>query len=216
MDNSEKKLQPLIKNKEQQLDVSYWNTRWEMSETGWDTGFASPSITDYLSRYHDKKAAILIPGCGNAYEAEYLLLNGFTNITLIDLAPKAVERLHAKFENQEGIRILCEDFFLHQGAYDLIIEQTFFCAIDPGKRINYSNKMASLLNPHGKLVGVLFNRAFTHQGPPFGGDLPEYNSIFEPNFELITMTECYNSVPARMGSEVFIIFQKKQSREFAS
>ncbi len=216
MENGEKKLQPLTKNKEQQLDVSYWNERWEMSETGWDTGFASPSITNYLSQYPNKEAAILIPGCGNAYEAEYLLSNGFTNITLIDIAPKAVEGLQAKFENQEGIRILCEDFFLHQGTYDLVIEQTFFCAIDPKKRNSYSNKMTSLLNPHGKLIGVLFNRTFTHQGPPFGGDLLEYNSIFEPNFEITTMAECYNSVPARMGSEVFINLQKKQNREFAS
>lgn len=216
MQHREKKLQPLTKNNEQQLDVSYWNTRWEMSETGWDTGFASPSITNYLSQYHNKEAAILIPGCGNAYEAEYLLLNGFTNITLIDIAPKAVELLQAKFENQEGIRILCEDFFLHQGTYDLVIEQTFFCAIDPEKRINYSNKMASLLNPHGKLIGVLFNREFAHQGPPFGGSLPEYNPIFEPDFEIKTMAECYNSIPARMGSEVFINLQKKENGKFPS
>ena len=212
MEKGEKKLQHLTKTNEQQLDASYWNTRWEMSKTGWDIGFASPSITNYLSQYQNKEAAILIPGCGNAYEAEYLILNGFTNITLIDIAPKAVELLQVKFENQEGIRILCEDFFQHQETYDLIIEQTFFCAIDPKERTHYSNKMDSLLRPHGRVIGVLFNREFTHQGPPFGCNSLEYKPIFDPNFEIITMVECYNSVPARMGSEVFINLRKKQHR----
>lgn len=193
------------------LDASYWNTRWEMSETGWDTGFASPAITGYLSQYQNKEAAILIPGCGNAYEAEYLLSNGFTNITLIDISQKAAEILRKKFENQKGIKILCEDFFQHQGNYDLVIEQTFFCAIDPEKRINYSNKMASLLNPQGKLIGVLFNRKFTHQGPPFGGNTTEYEAVFEPNFEIRVMADCYNSIPSRNGSEVFINLFKKQN-----
>jgi 2-keto-3-deoxy-6-phosphogluconate aldolase len=63
------------------------------NETGWDLGKASPAITHYMTQYRDKKAAILIPGCGNAYETEFLIDHGFTNITLIDIAPKAVEAL---------------------------------------------------------------------------------------------------------------------------
>ena len=107
-------------------DQTYWNTRWEKGETGWDIGYAAPAITEYMLQYPDKKAAILIPGCGNAYEAEWLAQQGFTNITVIDIAPKAVARLKEKFQHLLSVKIFCEDFFHHHGKYDLIIEQTFF------------------------------------------------------------------------------------------
>src|SRR5690606_7045253 len=84
-------------------------------KTGWDIGYPSPAITKYMDGIADKNTAILIPGCGNAYEAEYLIQQGFTNITLIDIAPLAVENLKKKFEGQSAISILCEDFFEHKG-----------------------------------------------------------------------------------------------------
>ena len=125
------------------IDQKYWNERWEKSETGWDVGYASPAITEYLKQYSNKNAAILIPGCGNAYEAAFLVENGFTDITLIDIAPKAVEMLKKNFTNSPQVKIICEDFFLHEGKYDLIVEQTFFCAIPPSRRKEYANKFTS-------------------------------------------------------------------------
>jgi hypothetical protein len=49
-----------------------------------------PSIT-IIQAYvvTDKTNRILIPSCGNSYEAEYLLEQGFTN-TVIDIAPTSV------------------------------------------------------------------------------------------------------------------------------
>jgi methyl halide transferase len=45
----------------------------------------------------------------------------------------------------------------HLPEFDLIVEQTFFCAIDPSLRKNYFKKVHQLLKPGGKLVGLLFN-----------------------------------------------------------
>lgn len=210
MDNEEKKLQHPANAHEHPFDALYWETRWKKGETGWDTGFASPAITEYLAQYPNKQASILIPGCGNAHEAEYLLSKGFSSVTLIDISPKAVEILQTKFKNPDELTILCGDFFQHEGSYDLIIEQTFFCAISPEKRKNYSDKMSSLLNPNGKLIGVLFDRTFEHTGPPFGGNAEEYKRTFEPNFKIKTMEKCRNSVPSRVDSELFINLQKTQ------
>lgn len=200
----EKNVQCCVTQCENPLDQAYWNTRWQNKEMGWDIGYASPAITEYMAQYSNKNAAILIPGCGNAYEAEYLVVNGFTNITLIDIAPKAVEVLNAKFINIPQITVLCEDFFQHQGNYDLIIEQTFFCAIPPDRRKEYAEKAASLLNENGKIIGMLFDTTFEKQGPPFGGCPCEYKPIFEPHFSIKTMEKCYNSIPPRADSEVFI------------
>lgn len=196
-------------NSEKILDKDFWNDRWERQETGWDIGYASPAITEFMKDYPNKDAAILIPGCGNAYEAEFLLEAGFTNITLIDIAPKAVERLQQKFQSNPEIQILCEDYFEHKGIYDLQLEQTFFCALNSDFRNIFSDKVSSLLKVGGAFVGVLFNREFELQGPPFGGSKEKYFEIFSKQFEIKKLENCYNSIPPRKDSELFIHLIKK-------
>jgi hypothetical protein len=46
------------------------------NETGWDLGQVSPPLKAYIDQLTDKNLRILIPGCGNSYEAEYLLEKG--------------------------------------------------------------------------------------------------------------------------------------------
>ncbi len=191
------------------LDKSFWNYRWENRLTGWDIGYASPAIARYLDQYPNRDAAVLIPGCGNAHEAIYLIELGFSNINLLDIAPKAVQILEQKFEKYPQVKVFGEDFFDHQGCYDLIIEQTFFCTMPLERRSEYVKKMVSLLNNQGKIVGLLFDKIFEHQGPPFGGTAAEYSTLFEPYFELKTLSSCYNSITPREKSELFVNFIKK-------
>jgi hypothetical protein len=193
------------------FDKTYWENRWQNNEIGWDIGHPSPAITDYLDQYENKNASILIPGCGNAYEAEYLIKKGFSNITLIDISPKAVEKLKEKFITIPEVKILCTDFFTHQARYDLVIEQTFFCAILPSKRTDYVNHASELLNDNAKIIGVLFNKEFNQPNPPFGGSIIDYKNLFEPFFTIKKMEECYNSILPRKNSEVFINFIKKMT-----
>lgn len=192
-----------------QLDQSFWNSRWENHQTGWDIGIASPAITTYMQQYTNKDAAILIPGCGNAHEAEWLLQNGFSNISLIDIAPKAVEQLKHRYVKHPQVKVMLGDFFEHQAQYDLLIEQTFFCAIDPNLRTNYVAQSSALLKPSGKIIGVLFNTTFEKAGPPFGGNTAEYQALFETDFAIKKMENCYNSIKPRANTEVFINFVKK-------
>jgi len=193
--------------KPQTLDDAYWSSRYQQKQTGWDIGGASGPLTHYIDQLSNKDLRILIPGCGNAYEAAYLLEKGFRNITLIDISKTLVEDLQKKFGEQR-IRILHGDFFEHTGQYDLVLEQTFFCAIDPQHRSHYATKMNSLLAPGGKLAGVLFNRTF-EGGPPFGGNVAEYTSHFENLFEIKIMEPCYNSILPRKNAEAFIRLAKK-------
>ncbi len=191
------------------LKAEWWEQRWKNGQTGWDIGHASPPITEYMAQHTNKNAAILIPGCGNAHEAEYLIENGFQDITLLDISPTAVELAKKKFADYPQIRVICDDFFKHDGKYDLIIEQTFFCTLLPEGRYMYANKAYELLNKGGKIVGVLFGIPFPHQGPPFGGTSAEYKSIFEKKFHIQTMDECYNSIKPRAGNELFINLVRK-------
>jgi methyl halide transferase len=194
---------------ERPLDEKYWNEQYQANETGWDLGEVSPPVKGFIDTIDNKNISILIPGCGNSYEAEYLLARGFTNITLIDISPILVERLQKKFEGKANIRIVHGDFFEHKAKYDLIIEQTFFCALPPVLRPAYVQKMYELLNEGGMLAGLLFNKSF-EKGPPFGGSLPEYEKLFKAAFDFINMKPCINSIKERADTEVWIQLQKKE------
>ncbi len=193
---------------EKELNQQYWNSQYQNNTTGWDMKQVSPPLKAYIDQLTNKEQQILIPGCGNSYEAEYLLNQGFTNITLIDIAPALVETLQKKFAGRSSIRVVLGNFFEHTGNYDLILEQTFFCALDPVLRPAYVAKMHELLKPNGTLAGLLFNREFDG-GPPFGGSEGEYRKLFAENFRIKTLEPCYNSFIKRAGTEVFMIFIRK-------
>ena len=162
-----------------------------------------------MGQYPHKNASILIPGCGNAYEAMSLVEMGFQQIVLLDISEQAVSRLGERFGAMPEVKLVCDDFFTHKGAYDLIIEQTFFCALDPSLRSAYVRKADSLLKEGGRLMGLLFDRDFEAAGPPFGGHKEEYLTLFSPHFHIHKMDPCYNSIPPRAGYELFINLLKK-------
>ena len=186
------------------LNADYWDARYQNQQTGLDLGEVSSPLKNYIDQLDNKTLRILIPGAGNSYEAEYLSQQGFKNITVVDISPSLIQKLKQKHKDNTSLTFLCEDFFEHSGTYDLILEQTFFCAIDPSLRGDYAKKVSELLSPTGKLVGVLFNCEFEAAGPPFGGNIEDYLKLFDEYFNHISMQVCYNSVAPRMGREVFV------------
>lgn len=184
------------------LSAEFWSDRYASSRTGWDLGEVSPPIKSYIDQLTNKELKILIPGCGNGYEAEYLWNQGFKNVHVVDLAAAPLENLNERCPELPKSQLHQGDFFKHEGQYDLIFEQTMFCAIDPSLRQDYATKVLELLKSGGKLVGVLFNRDFDG-GPPYGGNKAEYQTYFKA-FSKIEMEECYNSIEPRQGSELFI------------
>lgn len=184
----------------------YWEDRWAQHQTGWDIGFPSPALCKFIDTIEDKDAAILIPGCGNAYEAGYLLSKGFNNVTVIDIAATAVAHIRNRYE---GLTVLHQDFFDHQGQYDYILEQTFFCALPSSLREAYVNKMHDLLKEEAVLAGLLFDVEFEKEGPPFGGSKVEYISLFSEKFEIIELNITNESIQPRSGSELFFRMSRK-------
>lgn len=185
----------------------FWKERYDAGQTKWDLGQISPPLKSYIDQLQNKELSILIPGCGNAYEASYLFENGFKNVHVIDIVEEPLTAFQMKNPDFPSKQIICGDFFQLEQTFDLILEQTFFCAILPNQRENYIQKVSSLLNQNGKFVGLLFNREF-EGGPPFGGNKQEYLDLFTTYFSVVKMEDCYNSVAPRQGSEVFFMAQK--------
>ena len=189
--------------------AEFWQQRYEQDSIGWDMGQVSPPLKAYIEQLPEsaKKDAILVPGAGNAYEVGYLHEQGFTNVTLVDFAPAPIKDFAERYPNFPADKLICADFFdlsAEQYHFDWVLEQTFFCAINPARRDEYAQHMAALLKPKGKLIGLLFDKDFGRNEPPFGGTREEYQQCFETHFEIETMERSYNSHPARQGSELFI------------
>ena len=185
------------------LDASFWDERWKTNDTAWDLNAVSPPLKSYFDGMACKNISILIPGCGNAYEAAYLLQNGFQNVTIIDISSTLVQQLLDKYAAYAGneLTVICGDFFKHTGSYDFIIEQTFFCALEKNRREEYVTKMHSLLNSTGKLAGLLFDKEFENN-PPFGGNKEEYVGLFSKYFTINKIEKCTSSIQPRLGTEL--------------
>jgi cyclopropane fatty-acyl-phospholipid synthase-like methyltransferase len=191
-----------------QLNEAYWTERWKNHQTGWDIGFVSTPIKEYVDQLENKELKILIPGCGNAYEGEYLMKHRFKNTHLIDISQEALNSFKKRFPSFPEENLHHGDFFNHQEKYDLVIEQTFFCALNPELRKDYVTKMHDTLTENGKLVGVLFHDKLFDDHPPFGGFLEEYKALFASKFFIHKMEMCKNSIEPRLGREVFINLKK--------
>lgn len=75
------------------LSKEFWSARYEEETTGWDLGQVSPPLKKYFDQLENKNLRILIPGCGNGYEAEYLFRLGFMNVHVVDLSEHPLNNL---------------------------------------------------------------------------------------------------------------------------
>ncbi|UII77995.1 class I SAM-dependent methyltransferase [Flagellimonas sp. HMM57] len=195
-------------------EQTYWTQRYKQERTGWDIGYPSTPLKTYIDQLTDKNIKILIPGAGNAYEAEYLWKKGFHNLYVMDISPIPLNAFQARNPEFPTTHLLQENFFEHQGQYDIIFEQTFFCSLVPTdkNRFAYAEQMACLLQTNGKLVGVWFDIPLMDDMDkrPFGGDKELYLKYLTRYLKMIAFERCYNSIPPRQGNELFGIFGKKE------
>jgi methyl halide transferase len=191
------------------LDENYWSERYQQNQTGWDVGEVTRPLKLYFDQLNDKGLEILIPGGGNGYEAGYLYENGFNNVYLLDFSKHPLENFKKKYPDFPEYQLLHEDFFKLNRQFDLMIEQTFFCAIDPSLRKDYARKAFELLRPGGRLVGLLWDDPMYSDRPPFGGSKEEYVEYFKPYFDFHTYELCHNSITPRAGRELFVNLIRK-------
>ncbi len=193
------------------LNKTFWDNRYKTNDTRWDLGEISPPLKAYFDQLSNKNLSILIPGGGNSHEAEYLHYKGFKNVFVVDLSQTALQNLKTRVPSFLSSYLLQANFFDLDMTFDLIIEQTFFCAIDPKLRPAYATKAFEMLDIKGKLVGLLFDVPLNDTHPPFGGSETEYVEYFKPYFDTKIMEKAHNSIESRAGRELFFSIQKKNN-----
>ncbi len=193
------------------LNKEFWEAKYATGELGWDMGKVSPPLKAYIDQMHNKSLKILVPGAGNGYEVVYLYKQGFENVYVADIAHQPLQHIKLNLPDFPEEQLVEGDFFnLPLSDFDLVMEQTFFCALDPILREDYAKKMHDIIKPNGKLFGLLFNFPLTSDGPPFGGTRSEYLKLFSPYFKVNILETATNSIKPRQGRELFFIFENKR------
>ena len=179
------------------------NSRSDAGRIPWESGGVPANLTAYLKR-HPRGGRVLVPGCGSGHEIKAFAEAGY-EVTALDLAPAAVERVRAHLGPELDSRVLVGDFFQHDLAtesFDLVYERTFVRAILPDQRVAYRTRVARLLKYRGSLLGYFFYQApVPADGPPFGFAWGSADELFARYFLLGKDIPVDDSLPMFAGRE---------------
>lgn len=186
------------------LGPDFWNSRYLEGETGWDLGEPSPPFVTLHRQGVIRPCRVAIPGCGRGWEVVWLARAGY-DVTGIDFAPEAIRHVReaARTASVAPEVVNADVLALPNslaGRFDLVLEQTCFCALPPSRRPEYVEAVHRLLAPQGRLV-ALFYECGGDDGPPFSVDPEEVRRLFAPRFVIESLERTPHSHERRAGKE---------------
>ena len=99
---------------------------------------------------------------------------------------------------------------VYSSYFDVVLEYTCYCAIDPKNRTEYIKNIHHILKTGGELVALFFpiNKILSNHGPPFGVEINSTVNLFTKKFVNIYSDLNPSSIKPRLGSEAFFVFKK--------
>ena len=189
-----------------------WEKHYQSEDLGWDLGKVSPPFLSLWKEQNLVPCNTIIPGCGRGHEAVFLAENGF-RVTAVDYCNGAVNALRKSIADK-GLEcdILHQDFFdldsSHDSSYELMLEQTFFCAISPSQRKLYVETAHRILKFGGLLLG-LFYETNAEGGPPFNTTRSDILHHFCDRFMVQSLEKTLLSDEQRKNKEWLGFLKKK-------
>jgi hypothetical protein len=186
--------------------AAFWDERFRAGHMPWDQAGVQQAFRAFVARQAPR--AVLIPGCGSAYEALALATAGWT-VRAIDFSSDAVAAAH-KLLGPHAALVEQADFFTYVPPFkpEWVYERAFFCAMPPARRAQYVERMAELLAPGGLVAGFFFF-AETPKGPPFGIERGELDALFAPYFDLLEDEPVADSIPIFVGRERWLTWRRR-------
>jgi methyl halide transferase len=189
-----------------------WKRHYDEDDLGWDLGQVAPPFVNLLESKAIFPGKTLVPGCGRGHEVIFLAENGF-EVTAVDFSLGAINYLKSNVQERKlKCEILHMNFFemnaVHNGTFDMVIEQTFFCAISPEQRISYVSTVARALKQGGMLAGLFYHTG-EEGGPPFNTTREDIVKLFSDLFEIRQLTRAEDSAEQRKNKEWIVILIKK-------
>lgn len=197
------------------MDRSFWQSIYDAGDTKFDLGGPSAPFVDWLDAEKPAAGRAIVPGCGRGHDALELARRGWDALG-VDFAPSAIRDAteNARRAGLPKARFLEADLYAlgpeHDGAYDLLFEQTCYCAIEPHRRDEYAQLAARWVKPRGWLVFVAFPVDGRAGGPPFNIGVDEVPLRFARAFDLVhSGVPARASAPGRTGKELFALLRRK-------
>jgi SAM-dependent methyltransferase len=172
----------------------FWTKRWDGGKIPWDLGGIPAALVSFLTRNQTPTRA-LIPGCGSGYEVQAFHAAGH-DVTAIEFAAAAVARAREVL-GPLGDKVIHGNFFKHdfgENRYGIIYERGFLCSQPTTRWPDYASRMASLLSPGGRLVG-LFLYGQEPEPPPYPLTEETAAGMLGPYFRLLHSEPVAGSVP---------------------
>jgi len=184
----------------------------------WDLGGPTPVFKSWI-KSEPLSLNICILGAGNGWDAIEFSKSGH-KVTAVDFSESAVNNIKISAdENKVEINIVHSDIFnierKYYNTFDIVLEYTCYCAIDPNLRKDYIQLVHSLLLTEGRFVGLLFptNKLPAEGGPPFAVNIDETLNMFTKNFTVEVRKEHELSILPRKGKEEFVILRKNGNQD---
>jgi hypothetical protein len=191
----------------------FWDERFQQGFTPWDRGAVPRALQEFVARTNASGVHnCLIPGCGHAYELEFLSEAGW-QVTAIDFSNTAVVTAKSQV-GKWAERVQLADFFtfVPDQPLTLIYERAFFCALPPEMRHAVVERWATLLPAGGKLIGFFLlddTEATSKKGPPFRTHTQEFSNLMQAYFVCLEDAEVNDSLPVFEGKERWQIWQRR-------
>jgi len=173
----------------------FWTVRYAAGKTPWDFGGVPLALKSFLER-SSVLGTVLIPGCGSGYEVQAFHAAGY-DVSAIDFSPAAVNQAK-RVLGELAERVILGDFFTYdfgERRFDVVYERTFLCSMTPSRWPEYVNRVAEILSPGGRLIGVFLYGQRSSSGPPFPLTEPEANQLFKKHFQLVRSEVVTDSLP---------------------
>jgi protein-L-isoaspartate O-methyltransferase len=178
----------------------FWTSRYAAGRTPWDFGGVPAALRSFLAG-SSAPGKVLIPGFGSGYEVQAFHEAGY-DVTAIDFSPAALDQAKRVLGVLAGM-VIFGDFFTYnfgQGRFDLIYERTFLCSMPPSRWPDYANRMADLLSPAGRLIGIFLYGQQT-DGPPYPLTDMQAEQLFQRRFRQVRSELVTDSLSLFRGRE---------------
>jgi SAM-dependent methyltransferase len=188
----------------------YWTQIYQTENPGWELNQAAPALVEFVPKLKLPKSRVLVLGCGSGNDAALFAQAGHI-VTAIDISEEAIQRAKTKYENLKNIKWIQADVFhldsTYNQAFDIVVEHTCYCAIDPSRRNELIKIWNRVLVHGGFLMGIFFVME-RRNGPPFGGTEWELRERLKKYFQFSYWNRYRNSIQNRNGKELFVYANK--------
>jgi SAM-dependent methyltransferase len=165
-----------------------WKSLWAKEITPWNIGTPAPPLQELVEKYNllagQSGLRALVPGCGQGFDVTFLAKQPQVSYACgVDLSPLAIQQArniagqqNLPTEVAQKIEFCDLDFFSWQPdqKFNLVLDYTFLCAIDPSLRNEWSAQMSRLISPGGFLITIMYPLSDHTDGPPFALSITEY------------------------------------------